>query len=1314
MIHCASTTVQKFLNGQLDLSQEASLVEHLDACDDCRHAMEAMVAPSGGWSEMKSLLETGSATYDLSSDFSTSVAEVGIPTYAQDMARYVKLHPSDDPSKMGRMGTMEIIGVVGRGGMGIVFKAHDTVLSRIVAIKVLDPMIANLESARKRFARESRAMASISHEHIVPVYAVDEHRQLPYLVMEYVPGGTLENRLAQGPMDAIEITRSVLQIAKGLEAAHRVGIIHRDIKPSNILLDSGTERIRVADFGLARGLDDLAATRSFTLVGTPQFMSPEQVRGDTCDARSDLFSLGSLMFALCTGNSPFQADGVYATMQRIVNDTPFSIANYRNDLPDWMLSMTDRLLAKEPCNRFQSAEEVVVALEQELSLLQGPSRESPSRPWLIGDPSDRVEIVDPSDRAEQVGLVERTTQRRRMAGAMVLTIALASVGGFLSRKWIGYGHTGNDQGFSSTALASAAAMDDDQDLDPMVVDWVNKLVNADGHNAIAFNLGPRMLDSQPKLALDIAETAWPRLRDRYQKTALLKTFQFASHEDVLQVLHLGMNDADPDVRDYADSYLSEYSFRSFKNEPEAYQRWVVERANKSVSDVFFDHYNRLANEYRQLSPKEGLQKWQSLNESIDRPVQRRESFMRSGLPQVFLDWLSAPEPNATLLGKAELVTLLNFFTVVPLSPSVGVKHLEPWIDWDDLDAISIQALIALSVADPSRSFPLLSRCLHAIGETGGTSYMHDPLDDVIRRVSQSGDDRFIPLLIGLIDADNSYDTIYGIGYFGLHYSKMAERTGVRYSSFHDGKWWQRWWERNQDRFSQEARALQIPDFPKTVNGSQYKTIEEDIETIEGRMALAERLIRERAFDSLDDIAQLFVANGDQKAIPLLIGIIESDNSSATVYGIGYFGLQSLVKPMPVMYSPFHDGAWWRRWWERNKTNFAEEIQSQTIPVFEPTAFGSSYTPYPDGIDTPEGRIAFAAEILAEPKPDVRRLCELFESETDPRDLAALISLRLRFEGKPESDNAQQCLSQWLRRIAVKSVPATAKGWREWWTNHRDDWPETKELEIIDFDSKDGPVAANEIDVDSESQATATKPKIETSPDSQKPASQLHQVPGQKRMEYLLIGGESPLKANTARRLLVVLPGGDGGKDFEPFVRAIYENALDASWIIAQPISVKWFDQQEIVWPTKFDRENQDALKQSTFSTEEFIDAVITDVAAKVTIDPKNIFTLGWSSSGPALYAHSLSTQCKATGAYIAMSVFKPKQLPDVAIAKGRRFVIDHSPQDKVCPYRMAQQARATIEQAGGIVQSIDYTGGHGWQDDPLRRLKEGLNWLLEH
>ncbi len=295
------------------------------------------------------------------------------------------LEPSDEPGSLGRLAQYEMHEVVGRGGMGIVLRACDTKLSRTVAVKVLAPELAANATARKRFLREARSAAAVSHDHVVTTYAVEENEppkgspragrpSLPYLVMEFIDGQSLEQKLdRQGHLELKEILRIGRQVAAGLAAAHAQGLIHRDIKPSNILLQNSIERVKITDFGLARAVDDACITRTGEVAGTPQYMSPEQAQGHPVDARSDLFSLGSVLYAMCTGRSPFRAETTMASLRRVCDDTPRPIREINPDIPEWLAGIIDRLLEKGPADRFQSAEEVCQLLGRCLAHVQDPA-----------------------------------------------------------------------------------------------------------------------------------------------------------------------------------------------------------------------------------------------------------------------------------------------------------------------------------------------------------------------------------------------------------------------------------------------------------------------------------------------------------------------------------------------------------------------------------------------------------------------------------------------------------------------------------------------------------------------------------------------------------------------------------------------------------------------------------------------------------------------------------------------------------------------------------------------------------------------------
>ena len=284
------------------------------------------------------------------------------------------LGPTDDPRMLGRLGTYEVLGVLGRGGMGIVFKAFDAPLNRYVAIKMLLPHLAASGAARKRFEREGQAAAAVIDDHVLPIYAVSQWQNIPYLVMQYSSGNNLQRRIdVDGPLDVKEILRIGMQTARGLAAAHAQGLVHRDVKPSNMLLDGTVERVMLTDFGLARAVDDASITRTGTIAGTPQYMSPEQARGKSVDARSDLFGLGCVLYAMCTGHPPFRAESSYAILRLITDEEPRPIREINADIPDWLCSIIGKLMSKKADERYQNAEEVAELLEQCLAHVQQPT-----------------------------------------------------------------------------------------------------------------------------------------------------------------------------------------------------------------------------------------------------------------------------------------------------------------------------------------------------------------------------------------------------------------------------------------------------------------------------------------------------------------------------------------------------------------------------------------------------------------------------------------------------------------------------------------------------------------------------------------------------------------------------------------------------------------------------------------------------------------------------------------------------------------------------------------------------------------------------
>jgi predicted esterase len=215
------------------------------------------------------------------------------------------------------------------------------------------------------------------------------------------------------------------------------------------------------------------------------------------------------------------------------------------------------------------------------------------------------------------------------------------------------------------------------------------------------------------------------------------------------------------------------------------------------------------------------------------------------------------------------------------------------------------------------------------------------------------------------------------------------------------------------------------------------------------------------------------------------------------------------------------------------------------------------------------------------------------------------------------------------------------------------------------------------------------------------------VGGDAKKRYFLIGAADKAPRD-GYALLVVLPGGDGSEEFSPFVRNIYHNALSQRWLIAQVVAPKWDDNQfdQIVWPTA-----GLPYAAAKFTTEELVEAIVSDVKANVKIDPKRVFMLGWSSGGPPCYAAALRADTPVTGALVAMSIFKPQQMPPLQQAQGKAFYLLQSPDDRVAPIRFAETAEKTLRTAGAKVRLQRYKGGHGWQGNVWKMIGDGTAWL---
>ena len=378
--------LRELIDGRVDEPDLSALSDHLEQCGYCQSQAKTLFSSD----TLVETLRNPEANADLinanvpqhliaalkmipNSDSAVRLSADGLSrdqNLSLDDLGLSFLQPAEEADEIGRLGHYRILQVLGRGGMGVVFLAADPKLGRNVALKVMLPKIASIPAARDRFLREAKAAASLKNDHIVTVYQVDEINSVPFLAMELLQGESLEDAFRSERRFSIAETIQIARdLALGLADAHAKGLVHRDIKPGNLWLEKVSDdamRVKILDFGLARAeVEDINITEFGTIVGTPAFMAPEQARADRAiDSRADLFSLGCVLYVLCTGEIPFKADTTVGTLMALALNTPFA-PNQRNEaVPEELSRLTMQLLEKDPAKRPQSAREVVERLRQ--------------------------------------------------------------------------------------------------------------------------------------------------------------------------------------------------------------------------------------------------------------------------------------------------------------------------------------------------------------------------------------------------------------------------------------------------------------------------------------------------------------------------------------------------------------------------------------------------------------------------------------------------------------------------------------------------------------------------------------------------------------------------------------------------------------------------------------------------------------------------------------------------------------------------------------------------------------------------------------
>jgi serine/threonine protein kinase len=393
----SSETLKDLLLGNLSRHERESLEEHLLTCNRCVSEAETIVADD----DLTALTRAATTLPDDDADAlaalidkikqARSRAETvgfgetlpgdlppGSPAAAAETYNLSFLAPAQSEDELGRLGDYRILEVLGAGGMGLVLRAEDTKLRRQVALKTMKAAIAESPTAKVRFTREAQATAALEHDHIVPIYQVGEDRGIPFIAMQYLRGESLHTRLQKlGKLAPAEVVRIGKEVASGLAMAHEHDLTHRDIKPDNIWIETKTNRAKILDFGLVSATaEDEGLTHSGTVLGTPRYMSPEQALGHPVDHRSDLFSLGSVLYHAVTGEPPFAGSNFTSTLIAVAHQPPVPLQSAASELHPEVASIIMQLLEKDPGKRPQTASEVAerfAELEQLLKRVSIPA-----------------------------------------------------------------------------------------------------------------------------------------------------------------------------------------------------------------------------------------------------------------------------------------------------------------------------------------------------------------------------------------------------------------------------------------------------------------------------------------------------------------------------------------------------------------------------------------------------------------------------------------------------------------------------------------------------------------------------------------------------------------------------------------------------------------------------------------------------------------------------------------------------------------------------------------------------------------------------
>ena len=693
--------------------------------------------------------------------------------------------PPDEDFIGARIPGYEIIRVLGRGGQGTVSEAIQTATSRRVALKVISADSTD-SAGWSRFQREVHLLARLNHPHLVTVYDSGQTNGSFFYAMELVEGRPLDAYVDEVGLEQRDTLALFAKVCAAVHAAHQRGVIHRDLKPANILVDADGQP-RILDFGLARstltGERDLPTTTAVTndggFFGTIKWASPEQVSRspDDVDVRSDVYSLGVILYQLLTTAPPYDTTGsLCESVDNIVNTVPEQPSMLDRTISDDVESIVLRCLTKEPERRYGAVGELAADV----------------RRYLAGEPIE-------AKRDSRLYVLRKTLLRHRV---------LASAAGLALLIGIGFGIVMAvlyQQARAAQADAEQEAATLRAELQQVRDDLVEPANWTD-----TFKTARVLEKLPPDEAWQVLQSAWKQMSEDHPKQQLLKAARFAQFEYLPRVLHLGMTDPSLAVQKWSITYLRDIAFVDFANDFSAYEAWHAQYGDLPLADVLEANCRRFIDALQKLDLAARGQRLQQLNVADtfrDHPP-IAELAKKLGMVELLMACLTGDDmPFGSVRAAGRTLRHL------PLDEAFLREHILPLID-DERPEVRNQAIGLLGEQQAVFAIePLLAQMKRMLRD----NHAKRRLSTIAQAFASIGDPRVIPDLIAIIAADNTYDTVYGVGYFGL-----GRLTGVDYDESHDGAWWREWWQNNRRRFPAKIAQREIPELEpvEAVSASQ--------------------------------------------------------------------------------------------------------------------------------------------------------------------------------------------------------------------------------------------------------------------------------------------------------------------------------------------------------------------------------------------------------------------------------------------------------------------------------------------------------------